>query len=112
MHVMECLGSMNMGSNQHYRWVLEVKWSTVVVSRTTPINGGQILTPPIYFGLCSINAIAQTKCRNIKLKTPFQFQRQVALNAIYKISIALSVSVLFLLIIFYNETYNYSKVII
>ncbi len=42
-----CLDSMTMGSNQHYRLVLEVKWSTVVVSRTNPIKGGQILIPPI-----------------------------------------------------------------
>ena len=44
-----CLGSMIMGSNQHYRWVLEVKWNTIVVSRTNPIKGGQILTPPIFW---------------------------------------------------------------
>ncbi len=47
VHAIDCLGRMIMGSNQHYRWVLEVKWSTVVVSRTNPIKGGQILTPPI-----------------------------------------------------------------
>ena len=26
MHVIHCLGSMIMVSNQHYRWVLEVKF--------------------------------------------------------------------------------------
>ena len=39
-HAIDCLGSMIMG--------LEVKWSTVVVSRTDPIKEGQILTPPIF----------------------------------------------------------------
>ena len=40
--------SMIMGSSQHYRWVLEVEWSTVVVSRTTSIKGSQFLTLPIF----------------------------------------------------------------
>ncbi len=72
MNVMDCLGSMIMAFNQ---WVLEVEWSTVMVSRTNPIKDrGEILqlTSPIFSGLCSIDAIAQTKCQNIKLKTPLQ----------------------------------------
>ncbi len=55
MHAIHCLGSMII---LHKRLVLEVKWSTAVVSRTNPIKGGQILTPPI-FKVCSIDAIVQ-----------------------------------------------------
>ncbi len=84
MHAIDCLGRMIMGSNQHYRWVLEVKWSTVVVSRTNPIKGGQILTPPIFSDCVLLMLSLKPKCRNIKLKTPLQSQRQVALNAILK----------------------------
>ena len=50
-YVIDCLGSMIMGSNQHYRRVSEVKWNTVVVGRTNPIKRGQILTPPIFSDL-------------------------------------------------------------
>ena len=63
---------------------IEVKWNTVVVSRTNEVK----YIDSSHFYDCSVDAIVQTKCQNIKLKIPLQSQQQVALNAIYKISIA------------------------
>ena len=57
MHVIDCLGTMIIEYNQHYRWVQEVKWNTVVVSRTDPIRQGRSNIDLHFLQTASIDAI-------------------------------------------------------
>ncbi len=96
MHAIHCFGSMIMGSNQHYRWVLEVKWSLLW-------SVGQTQTREVkYLLLQFFRAVLYWSHRSNQMserKTKDNIAIPTTSRIIYKISIALSVLVLLLLII-------------
>ncbi len=57
-YVIDCLGIAGIQSTLYM--VSEVKGNTAVVFWTNPIKKGQILTPPIFFKPCSMDAIRRS----------------------------------------------------